>query len=122
MELCTWVEDKDINATPSETNPYRASREKLYLTAAGIRTHDLRFTSATLYQLSYKAKPGVGRGMVTCAFDISKSTSFLHGGIWYFDSISKSLSNPLISKQTVIYIYLPGMMTSRINNELIKDK
>ena len=40
MEICTWVKDKAINATPSETNPYRASREKLSLTAAGIRTDD----------------------------------------------------------------------------------
>ena len=56
--------DKDINTTPSKTNPYRASREKLYLTAAGIRTCDLRFTSLTLYQLSYKAKPGAGRRMI----------------------------------------------------------
>ena len=37
---------------PSEWNPYRVSREKLYLIAAGIRTRDLRFTSPTLYQLS----------------------------------------------------------------------
>ena len=29
MELYIWVKDKDINATLSETNPYRASREKL---------------------------------------------------------------------------------------------
>ena len=59
LELAT--KDKDINAIPSETNPYRASREKLYLTVAGIRTRDLRFSVPTLYKLSYKAKPGVGR-------------------------------------------------------------
>ena len=45
VELFTWVKDMDTNATPSETNPYLASRVKLYLTAAGIRTRDLRFTS-----------------------------------------------------------------------------
>ena len=62
MELCAWVKDKDINATPNETNAYWASREKLHLTAAGIRTHDLRFSSPTLDQLCCKAKPRAGRG------------------------------------------------------------
>ena len=56
MKLCTWVKDKDINATPSETNPNQARREKLYLTAAGIRTCGLRFTSSALHQVSYQAK------------------------------------------------------------------
>ena len=37
---------------PSESNPCQVRREKLYLTAAGIRTFDLRFTSPTLYQQS----------------------------------------------------------------------
>ena len=36
MKLCTWVKDKDINATPSELNPYWAGREKLYLIVAEI--------------------------------------------------------------------------------------
>ena len=49
---------------PSESNPYRVSREKLYLTAAGIRTRDLPFSSPTLYELSYKAKPETGCGMM----------------------------------------------------------
>ena len=56
---------------PSESNPYRVSREKLYLTAAGIRTRDLRFIGPMLYLLSYKAKPGGGHGMMVFR-DISK--------------------------------------------------
>ena len=66
MRLTTWVSrHKDILILlPSESNPYRVSREKLYLTAAGIRTQDLRFTSPALYQRSYKAKPGGGHGVI----------------------------------------------------------
>ena len=37
-----------------------------------------RCASPTLYQLSYKAKPGAGRGMMVFVFDISKLTGFLH--------------------------------------------
>ena len=67
MRLTTWVRrHKDILIQlPSEWNPYRVSRKKLYLTTAGIQTHDLRFTSPTLYQLSYKAKPGEDHGMMS---------------------------------------------------------
>ena len=54
----------NINATSSKTNPYRASRKKFCVTAAGIQTRDLRFASPTPYQLSYKAKPGAGCGMM----------------------------------------------------------
>ena len=38
-----------------ERIPSRASR-KLYLTAAGIRTRDLRISRTMLYRLSYKVK------------------------------------------------------------------
>ena len=62
--------EKDINVTPSEKNPHRASREKLYLTTAGIRTSNLWFASPTLCQRSYKAKPGASRGMMVFVFDI----------------------------------------------------
>ena len=80
---------KDINATPSETNPYRASREEVYLTVAGIRTRDLRFTSLTLYQLRYKAKPGASRETTVFVFDILKLTSFLHSSTDYVCNVSK---------------------------------
>ena len=50
MELYIWVKDKEINTISSKKNPYRASiGKKLYLIAAGIRTHDFLFTSPTLY-------------------------------------------------------------------------
>ena len=54
MRLTTWVRGYEdiLILLPSELNPYWVSRDKLYLTAAGIQTHDLRFTSPTLYQLS----------------------------------------------------------------------
>ena len=62
---------------PSDSNPYWSSREKLYLTAAEIRTRDLRFTSPTLYQPSYKAKSGAGRGMIVFHM-IFQNTNFFH--------------------------------------------
>ena len=39
---------------------------------AEIQTYDLRFTSPTLYQLSYKVKPGAGSKVVIFVFDILK--------------------------------------------------
>ena len=39
---------------------------------------------------------------------------------WYFNSISKSLSNQLVGKQTVIYtcIYMPRLMSLPFNNKV----
>ena len=49
----------NISATPSEQT-HTGQVEKIS-TVFGIRTCDLRFTSTTLFKLSYKDKPKAGR-------------------------------------------------------------
>ena len=66
-----------ILAVLQVNKPYQTSREKLYLTMAGIQTCHLRFTSVMLYQLSYKAKPEATCRVMVFVFDVSKLTSLL---------------------------------------------